>query len=200
MRGAHFAFVFAVATIGSMAMSGYAQDQRFAIRLGAVYMDPTSDNTFQGKKSQLESAGGMELMFEWYVLDWLGLELSTAGAADVDVESDNDPIGAVTIAPLTLGVNGHIVRNSVLDWWVGVLGGQVIYGDIDVEGDNEDIDTERDTAFGVQTALDLSPASWRNVALNLGVKYIQTGIETDTTEGKVDIDPLIYRILLTFRW
>ena len=190
----------AAAILTFLVAGASAQDQRFAVRLGAVYLDPTSDNTFQGRKSELESAGGAELAVEWYMTPRLGLELSATGAADMDVQENNDPIGAVTVAPITLGLNGHLVRNRGVDWWVGVLGGQVVYGDFDLEGDNEDIDTENDTAWGVQTAIDLSPPSWRHVALNLGVKYLKTGIDGGGDQGKVDVDPLIYRILLTFRW
>jgi hypothetical protein len=182
----------------ALCTTALAQDQRFALRVGAVYMDPTSDTTFKGSKSELESAGGIELMFEWYMLDWLGLELSAAGAADVDVEEDNDPVGGVSVAPLTLGLNAHLVRNRGVDWWVGLVGGQVIYGDFDFEGDNEEIDTENDMVWGVQTAVDLAPPSWCHWAFNLGVKYLKTGVETD--EGSIDIDPLVYRLLLTFRW
>ena len=177
---------------------GYAQDQRFAIRVGGVYMEPTGDTTFQGRKSALEDAAGVELAVEWYVTDRWGLEASAAGTADIDITEDNDLIGGVTMSPLTLGLNRHLVRSSILDWWVGVLGGQVVYGDFDYENDNQNSDTSSDTAWGVQTAVDLSPASWRNVALNLGVKYLDTAI--DSGAGAVEVNPLMYRVLLTIRW
>lgn len=192
-----------VAMVASVGIAGFtvkahAQDQRFAFRIGGVYMEPTGDTAYEGKKSSLEDAGGVEVMFEWYMTQRLGLELSAAGAADVDLTEDNDLIGGVSMSPLTVGLNAHLVRNSVLDWWIGAMGGQMVYGDFDYEGENEDSETTNETTWGVQTALDLSPSSWRNVALNLGVKYLDSSIETDA--GDVEVNPLIYRVLLTFRW
>ena len=80
-----------------------------------------------------------------------------------------------------------------------VLGG-VSYGDFVVDGDHLSVMTEHDLAYGIQTSVDLAPESWEHWAFNLGAKYLNTTAAFAGTPGEVNVDPLIWRAMLVYRW
>ena len=182
-----------------IAQPTFAQEQRFAFRFGLIAIDPTSDATIQGQNTELDTAGGGELNFEWYFKPRWGLDVSAAGAADVETIGE-DVKGGISVSPFTIGINYHPIRKPTVDWSVGVLLGNVAYGDFVSEGDDFSITTKDDTAYGIQTSVDLAPRKWKHWAFNLGVKYLKSSAEFKSTPGEVKIDPLIWRAMLVYRW
>lgn len=179
--------------------SVWAQEQRFAIRLGPVLVDPTSNATIRGQNTELDDAYGGELNFEWYFKPKWGLELSAVGAADVESIGD-DIDGGISVNPFTVGLNFHPIRNRNVDWSVGLLLGRVRYGDFTVQGDDFATTINDDSTYGIQTSVDLSPSSWKHWAFNIGVKYLKSSAEFKGSPGEFDVDPLIWRVLLGYRW
>ena len=39
----------------------------------------------------------------------------------------------MTFAPLTIGLNGHVIRTRTLDWSIGAVGGAIWFGDLKIE-------------------------------------------------------------------
>ena len=153
----------AVAALAAVAMilttPAMAQDDRFAIRFGLIGFFPSNDSTIESTTIGLEDSIGAEFDFEWYALPRLGLEASFAVALDSNIESEIDAAVGVTYTPLTLGLNGHIIRTRTLDWSVGVVGGVIWFTDFDIRNLEDDpvasSDTVRETTYGAQTSLDV---------------------------------------------
>jgi outer membrane protein W len=185
-----------------------AQDRRFALRFGIVGMSPTGDSTIDGSSAKLESAFGAEVDFEWYINQHLGLEASLGFAADTDVKSNDNltVVSGVTLVPATIGLNGHIIRSENVDWYIGILGGVMRYGDFDfVSGgggstsNSNKIDSSG--TFGAQTAVDIAFGSNDRWAINIGIKYLESELEPENSAlPSVRVDPLSYRALAVFRF
>jgi len=184
-----------------LALPAYSgeNEQKYALRFGGVVLDPTASSTIRGENTELDTAVGGELNFEWYFKPSWGLDLSSVGAIDVE-DKGGDRIDGISIRPFTIGINYHPVRTHTVDWSVGALVGGVSYGDFVVDGDTLSVTTENDLAYGVQTSVDLSPQSWEHWAFNLGVKYLNTSAAFAGTPGEVSVDPLIWRAMLVYRW
>ena len=176
-----------------------ADEQKYALRFGGVIVDPTSSATIRGENAELDTAVGGELNFEWYFSPAWGLDISSIGAVDVEDIEDDYAIG-MSISPFTVGINYHPVRTSTVDWSVGAILGAVSYGDFVVDGDNINANTKRDFAYGLQTSVDLTPASWQHWGFNLGAKYLKSSVELEGSPIEVRVDPLIWRAMLIYKW
>ena len=174
-------------------------EQNFAIRFGGVLADPTSNSTILGENSEFDSAAGAELDFEWYFKPNWGLDLSSVGATDVRYENHGRDVG-ISMSTFTVGVNYHPVRTPNLDWSIGLLLGRVSYGDFVIDDNTVFASVEDDMAYGFQTSVDISPKSWEHWAFNLGVKYLNSSAEFAGTVGEVNVDPLIWRAMIVYRW
>ena len=113
MRNAGFALLL-VLTAGASVPHSFAEDEPFAIRFGVVVLQPTGGREILGQEYELGTSYGGEFDFEWYALHHLGLEGSIAIALDADIESRGDAVAGVTMVPLTVGLNGHIIRTGML--------------------------------------------------------------------------------------
>ncbi len=200
--------LWVVLAVSILVQPALAQDRRFALRFGGVAMSPTSDSTIAGTSVKLEAAFGVEVDFEWYINQHLGLEASVAFASDTDVESSDNltVVSGITHIPVTIGLNGHIIRSEKVDWYIGVLAGAVRYGDFDFvsgggsgSGSTNKIDTSG--AFGAQTAVDIAIGSNDRWGVNIGIKYLESKIEPeDPTLNTVQVDPVNYRVMAVFRF
>lgn len=185
----------------AMATGAAAEDERFAIRFGLVGLEPTSDSTFAGVTTELGSSGGGEFDFEWYFMRRAGLEGSVATVADADVDEDNDTVAGIALTPLTVGVNWHIIRNTSIDWAVGVLAGSIVYGDFEFEDGSSDIKSKTTSTYGVQSSVDIGVAKGGRWAVNVGLKYLKADLEPDLPGAQeIDVDPLMYRVMGVFRF
>ena len=78
--------------------------------------------------------------------------------------------------------------------------GNVRYGDFVSEDDDFSVTTKNDFAWGLGTSVEFAPESWNNWAINTGVKYLDSSIEFKNAPGEVDVNPLIWRTMLVYRW
>ena len=195
-----------LAAVALLCVPAHAQDdKRFAIRFGPIYVAPVSDSSTSLGELEFDDGVGGEFDFEWYITKHFGLEASIAIAADIDVNDRTNTTTAdgVTVTPLTVGLNWHIVRNGAVDWAIGAVGGAVVFGDFlfvdNSSGGTFISDSETEVAFGVQSFLDINIGeSW---AINLGVKYLEVEAEaSDLAQVKIDVDPIIGRVMGVFRW
>ena len=191
--------VSAMILVSAVSISAHAEEQKYALRFGGVVVDPTGSDPIQGENGALETAYGGELNFEWYFTpDW-GLDISTIGATDFN-NADSDYANGISISPFTVGLNYHPVITHTVDWSVGFLVGGVNYSDFEFDDDRFSSTFRRDFTYGVQTSVDLSPASWTHWGFNLGAKYLNSSAEFEGTPGEIKVDPLIWRAMLVYKW
>jgi outer membrane protein W len=204
--------MFVVALLAQPALAG-AEDKRFALRFGLVLFEPTSSTNIEGTDVEFQTAFGPEVDFEWYILKRLGLEVSFASAVDGDIETndqtDTTRLTGITATPITVGVNAHIIRNSAVDFYIGLVGGTIRYGSYDISGGDGDFEATSDkidssSTFGAQAAADINVGeSW---AVNIGLKYLDAdatleGVVDDSgRQVTIDVNPLIFRVMGVFRF
>jgi outer membrane protein W len=200
-----------VVTILAQPAFAGGEDKRFALRFGALLFEPTSSSNVDGSSVEFQTAWGSEVDFEWYILKRLGLEVSFATATDGDFEGDSDDfrLTGVTVTPITLGVNAHIVRNSAVDFYIGLVGGRVRYGSFDVSGGDGDFQgtsdkIASDSTLGAQVAADINIGeSW---GVNIGLKYLDADAKLEGVIGDngqpvvIAVNPLILRVMGVFRF
>jgi len=181
-----------------------AQDERSTIRFGLIYLDSTNDTDISGETTELQGAGGIEFDYEFYITKRFGVEASIATAADADTEADGDTVAALTVTPLTVGLNGHIVKTQKVDWAVGILGGRIFYGDFESTDNVSTAKTSDETTYGVQTFVDIGLAMQGRWGINFGVKWLKADVEvTPSIPGPkvtLEFDPAIVRAMGYFRW
>ncbi len=176
-----------------------ADDERFAVRFGLILTQPTSELTFSDQTYELKRSFGFEVDFEWYALARLGLEGSVAFAFDANVESEADFLAGVSLVPLTVGLNGHIIKSKTLDWSIGVVGGVVIFTDVDIDAQamTGSLRSTAEPTYGIQTSLDVAFAGrW---GMNFGVKYLNAEMELEELPP-IPFDPVIVRVMGLYRW
>jgi len=186
-----------------LALTGpvHAEDKRFNIRFGIVSLNPTGSSTINNVENEVKNTYGPAFDFEWRFSPLMGLEGAIATAIDADVEEDGEKYAAVTMTPITAGLNFHVVRTKRLNWAVGVLAGQMIYADFDIDGDTATVTSENDFAYGAQTFLDfrVSPR-W---GVHIGVEYLKTQLEaSDGSDSRatIDVDPVLIKAMGIVSW
>ena len=176
-----------------------AADEPFAIRFGLLVLEPTAESRIAGSPRSFDTQSGAEFEFEWYFLSRLGLQTGILGSADVEVADDDDQVAALTFSMVAVGLNGHPVRTESIDWGIGAFAGRATYGDFEWTDGSTSFDYERDTAWGVQTFLDIPIKKGGRWGIDVGVKWISTGLELPSG-SEIDYDPFIGRVMGVYRW
>ncbi len=188
-----------VAIFVALAAPASAGDQRFTIRFGVILLEPTADSVIEGQKAELDQAWGGGFDFEWNFGERVGLEGSVATGVDADINRDDETAAGVTVTPVTVGLNGHLVKNDKIDWFVGVLVGQMYFADFDFVDDTATVSSETSTTYGAQTGIDFAISESGKWGIHFGVKYLVADV--DFGDGaKLDVDPLLVRAMGVFRW
>lgn len=189
----------AIAVVMLAFSAAEAEEYPFAIRFGLLLLEPTSESRVGGSTRTFDTQSGAEVAFEWYFLSRLGLEAGVLGSADVDVADNNDEIAALTFTTLTLGLTAHPVRTESVDWGLGVVAGRAVYGDFDWTDGSATFSYRRDTVWGVQTFLDIPIKKGGRWGLDVGVKWISTGLDLESGY-EIEYDPFIGRVMGVYRW
>jgi outer membrane protein W len=176
-----------------------AGDEQFTIRFGIILLDPTAESVIEGGNAKLDQAWGGGFDFEWYFGERVGLEGSIATGIDADIDWDGDTAAGLTVTPVTAGLNGHLVKNEKIDWFIGVLVGQMYFGDFDYDDGTTTVNTETTTTYGAQTGIDFAVSESGKWGIHFGVKYLVADVEFDRGPS-LDIDPLIVKAMGVFRW
>jgi hypothetical protein len=190
----------AAASLFVLPHAARAADERFAIRFGVALLEPTSDTNIMGMTNEFEQGYGPAFDFEWYFLPRLGLQGSVITGADVDVDRENDVGGGVTITPITVGLNGHLVRNDKLDWGVGVFAGSVVFGDFEYDDDNGSFSSEDDATLGARSFVDIAVGQSGRWGFGFAVDYLDMTYEDDAGATEIDVDPFVVRAMGVWRF
>lgn len=169
-------------------------DYNFKIFVGAAYVTPLSDSTFDGETVEAASAVGYEIGGEWKPFDRWGFELSYIDSTS-DVDVDGTTVGEVGIQPLNLTLNWHVINGQHVNWYVGPTVSFINWGDLEFDGGgSQSIDSE--TTFGISTGLDL--AFGKHLALVGGLRWLDASAESEG--DAVSVDPLYLRLGLAWRF
>ena len=177
-----------------------AEHKPFNIRFGVAMLEPTGNTTINSVNNEVTGTFGPAFDFEWRFSELLGLEGAIATAIDADIEEDGDAGAAVTMTPITAGLNAHIVRTKRVDWAVGVLAGQMIYADFAFVDDTATGSADNDFAYGAQTFVDFHVSEmW---GFHIGVDYLKTQLEAtrDGMGATIDVDPLVVKAMGIVSW
>ncbi len=190
--------VFAAVLLSSfLAAPSQAQDQTLILRFGVSLVEPTSETGRGIDRFSLGTRGGIGAAFEWMFQPNLGLEVSHDLIGDVDVERDGDYVAATTLSTLVVGVNFHPIRNARYDWGVGAFYGGAFLSDWEGRDGEFDFESRSDSTWGAQTFVDISVS--RRWAVDLGLKYYDASVDFGR-RGKIDYNPLLFRVMGVVRW
>ena len=203
--------LFPLLTLALMAAPADAQDDRWQLRVGAVWVDPDVDFRIVNDENDrfragADSAVGLGVALERRLSPRVGFELG-ALAAEPDLTLDADLTDGlhfrvsdgVRMTALTAGLNVHLTPDKPVDLYAGPLLGYVRFGDagfrVQVGGQTqaEDFRSGEDFAFGAQIGADIAfgNSPW---SINLAAKYLDASLEVTDDEGdRTDLgfDPLI---------
>ncbi len=170
--------------------------------------------------------------YEYMVTDIIGIDANLSfGKHDIDAEEklgltweaegtgDYEDIikysGDMTMMPITVGVNFHVMQKEKVDLYVGPFLGYVTYGDIKLdkithnitvtgldpdpitatysESVSEKVKVKSDFGFGAVVGMDVPFGN--NWMFNAALKYFQTKAKTDETNPvEIDMNPWVIQI------
>jgi outer membrane protein W len=193
------ASVFAVAA-ALLAKPSSAQEDGYDFKLfgGAAYVAPLSDSSLAGLADSVEASTeyGWEIGGEWKPSARLGLEVAYFDA-EHDVEADGTVIGDIDLRPLTFTANFHLVDRESFNWYVGPTIAYVDWSDVRLAGGGS-LDVDSETTYGVSTGIDIGLGD--TVALQLGLRWLDAGVESPALPNDVSVDPLFTRVGIAFRF
>ena len=196
-----------LAALAALAASpAMAQDDVFRVFATANWIAPMSDQsvTFGSVEDSLKAADalGYEAGFEWRLNTVVGLEGSyLAGSNNVDFGSTD--IGSLDQRAITAALNFHILPTTHFDLWIAPVASWYHFDnfqlDSSVGGGSVSIDSE----WGYGGAVGLDIGLGKHFAFTGGVRYVKlAATPSDSSSGvdKVDINPLITRAGIAFRF
>jgi outer membrane protein W len=176
-----------------------------AFRFGVQFVSPTGDLTDVDETLEADNAVGVSLGFEHVFIDRIGLDFNL-GYSKHDLELSSPSLSGTVgdvdmLMPITAGVNFHIIRNNIVDFYAGPFVGYVLYGDIDpTESQLAAISIENDFAFGGVLGLDVS-LTGKGLMFTSALKYIQTSAEPEVPSfSELDVDPWVVQLGLGYRF
>ena len=175
---------------------------------------------------EADAALGVELGFEYRATDLIGFDISIGRAThDVDLTIRStmttipDPLGQpgdtvnVTVAgseekfgeatqiPIVLGPTFHVLKDSVVDLYLGPQIGFTIWDDLELERGGGDVSLDDEFTWGAQVGLDVPLGdTW---AFNVMARYrvLEAAVEDDDEgDDVIDINPVEARIGFSVRF
>ncbi len=199
------------------------------------YFDVTLTDIEETFKVEADSAIAFFFGYEYMVTDLIGVDANLSyGKHDVDVKDDlcaffdvegvtgdADVLGKIkgdiTMMPITVGVNFHVMQKEKVDLYVGPFLGYVMYGDVKLnkitanvtltpddplldpytasytESISEKIKVKSDFGFGAVVGMDVPFGN--NWMFNAALKYFGTKAKTDEVDSiEIDINPWVVQI------
>ena len=177
-----------------------AQEDGYDFKLfgGAAYVAPLSDSSLTGVANTVEASTeyGWEIGGEWKPSARFGLELAYMDAKH-DVEADGAVIGDISLRPLTFTANFHVVNRDSFNWYVGPTLSYVDWSEISLRGGGS-LDVDSETTYGVSTGVDIGFGE--TFALQLGLRWLDSSVESPVLPNDVSVDPLFTRVGVAFRF
>ena len=210
----------AVVSQGALAQSG--PEHRFAVRAGVGSAETSGaslvdDGTGAYQIWEADGGSSVEIGFEWYLSELIGVELLVADSEfDVELESAAGEleVGDVEAMSINLLVNFHVLRTRRVDLSVGFNLGRIDYDELEFEipitpiGGGTPVAAlplEEDFAAGVQANVDINIGKrWGAFA---GIRFQETSTTADSfisptipAPFEIPVDPFSLRVGGVFRF
>lgn len=186
------------------------------------YFMPTGNYELDNLKLEAGNAVGWGVSYEREITELIGLEFSVLWSTyDMDFKFDVGRAASdeVSVMPILLGANFHVVKNDKCDFYLGPLLGWVTYDNFSftaVDLEHVSFRADNDFAWGAQLGFDV-PIGTKGWGLSGVMKYIGTAADAkikslggeaptlgvnwavgDTV--KVDINPWIFQAGAHYRF
>ncbi len=198
-----------------------AQDEKWHLRFGGVWVDPDADFTGFDSDGNSVAVGsgdaiGLGAALERQFNRRLGLELGALFAepdiivgTGFDGGPTLDATEGVSLRAITLGLNVHLTPDKPVDLYAGPFLAHVTYGNLRfIAQDNSGrvdvgVSSSDDFTVGAQLGADVNfgDSAW---SLNLVGRYLDSSLDVVTGEertvSQLDIDSLIFGVGVGFRF
>jgi opacity protein-like surface antigen len=164
----------------------------------------TEDVDFESVQDSVQGTDdfGFEFGYEYRFTDLVGLEGSyLIGSNSFELQDADTELGSVDQQAITAALNFHVIPNEGFDLWLAPLVSWYAFGDFDIDDaiDSEDVDLNTEWGYGAAVGMDIGLGSKKTVAITGGIRYVKVELAGEDFSG-VNIDPLIARVGLAFRW
>ena len=177
------------------------------LQFGVLYNSPTGDLQDPAGTLQASSELGFDVSFEYLVTDLFGVEpLFSSVSHTVELKDSGVPafdVGDVDFMDLVINLNFHLLRDGVVDLYIGPTVGYVFWGDFETTlfGPSESFSTDSTFTYGLNFGVDV-PAN-KKWAFSVGLSYLITDLTlSDNTSSDADlsVDPLQLRLGVVVRF
>ena len=172
------------------------------LRFGLLYSSPMDDFSEAGFTTELDSALGFLVGFEFHVTDMIGIE-PTLSSTSFDLTASEagfpDENGDTDLMALVVNVNFHFPRDSGLDLFVGPAIGYASWGDISLDDFPNDVPVDSEFLFGVNGGMDypLGESDW---SFNAGLSYLFLDLTPEDSSESIGVSPLQLRVGVTYNF
>ena len=188
--------IFALGIAALVATPARALDYKFRIFAGVAYMIPISDGDFSGVSTEAADELGWEFGAEWKFSKLLGAELCYM-KVNPDIESLGTTVGNIDLEPISASLNFHIVRTTLLTWWVAPTVSYANWGSFEpVSGAT--VATDSEWAYGASTGVNVSLV--KLFALNVSVRWLKLDVTSTATGDSLDVDPFFVNLGIAARF
>lgn len=188
--------VIVVVAAAVLAVPAQALEYKFRVYGAAAYVVPISDGQVDGTTVEAADVVGWELGAEWKPTNLLGIELAYL-YANPDIEALGTTVGDVTLQPIFLSANFHLVRTKLLTFWVGPTASYANWGNLELS-DGSSVQTDSEFAYGASTGVNIS--LFKLMALQVGARWQKLQVADSATGESVDVDPFFVNLGLAFRF
>ena len=199
--------VFLICCVFALAVSGFvsnvaAESGDKQLRIDLLYSSPMDDFSEAGFTTELDSALGFLVGFEFHVTDMIGVE-PTLSSTSFDLTGSEagfpDENGDTDLMALTVNVNFHFPRDSGLDLFVGPAVGYAFWDDINLDDFPDAVPTDDEFLFGINGGLDL-PLGDSDWSFNAGLSYLFLDLTAEGSSDSIGVSPLQLRLGVTYNF
>lgn len=206
MSKARTAFVFVAAVAFLATAPAMAGDHKHRAFITADWISPlaTDDLDFETVQDAVQGTDdfGFEAGYEYRFTDLVGLEGSyLIGSNDFELQDADTELGSVDQQAITAALNFYFVHGKRFDFWGAPLVSWYSFGDFDIDDaiDNEDVELNTEWGYGAGLGFEAGLGDKQTVAITTGIRYVKVELAGEDFSG-VNIDPIIARVGLAFRW
>jgi opacity protein-like surface antigen len=188
----------AAASLAVAALSTPAQalEYKFRVYGAAAYVIPIADSDFGSVSTEAAETLGWEVGIEWKPTNLLGVELAYLNAKP-EIEATGTTVGEISLEPINVSANFHLLRMKVLTVWVGPTVSYANWGNLELEGGG-DIETDSEFAYGASAGVNVSLI--KLLALQAGVRWLKLDVSDSVTGETLDVDPFFVNLGLALRF
>lgn len=195
--GRRAAVIVSLVVLG-IALAGptWAGDGDMLVRFGVEFSSPTGDLSDGDQTTELDSATGFFVGFEWGLNDLmsLGADLSSL-SYDVKTKEAGMPdllVGETDLLEVTVALNFQLLRDSRVDLYAGPLIGYAMWDDIDSDLFATSFKTDDEFVYGGIFGVDCPIGeSW---SVGGALRYTLSDLKVPGGAGDIGVDPFDVQI------